>query len=240
MNAPQADAPATRSQQRTTMLLRCGVLAGPLFVTAFLLEGATRADYHPLRHPVSTLQLGETIGWTQTANFIIAGLLTLGFALGIRPALRASERDSTWGPLLIGAVGIGLIGSGLFLTDPVSGYPPGTPAISDYTWHGALHDLFSAPTFLGWPVACLVFARRFVGWGQRGWAIYSAASGVLFTAMFILTSQAFSQTPDLVDIGGLLQRSTITIGWIWLTLFAIHLLKTSNPTPTGPRKTQNQ
>jgi hypothetical protein len=159
MSAPRAHAPATRSRERKTILLRCGVIAGPLFVAAFLAEGATRADYHSLRHPVSSLQLGGTIGWAQIANFIIAGLLTLGFALGVRPALRASGRDSTWGPLLIGAIGIGLIGAGVFLTDPVSGYPPGTPATSDYTWHGALHDLFSAPTFLGWPAACLVFAR---------------------------------------------------------------------------------
>lgn len=230
MNTPHTETRATRSWDRTTVLLRCGVVAGPLFVAAFLLEGATRADYHPLRHPVSSLQLGGTIGWTQVANFIVAGLLMLGFAIGVRPALRASGRDSVWAPLLIGAAGIGLIGSGIFLTDPVSGYPPGTPAISDYTWHGALHDLCAAPTFLGWPAACLIFARRFAGWGQRGWAIYSAASGVLFAALFILTSQALSQTPGLVDIGGLLQRSTVTIGWTWLTLLAIHLLKTSNPT----------
>jgi hypothetical protein len=82
-----AYAPATRSRERTTILLPCGVVAGPLFVAAFLVEGATRADYDPLRHPVSSLQLGGTIGWTQIANFIIAGLLTLGFALGVRSAL---------------------------------------------------------------------------------------------------------------------------------------------------------
>jgi hypothetical protein len=79
-------------------------------------------------------------------------------------------------------------------------------------------------TVLGWPVACLVFARRFAGWGRRGWAVYSAVSGVLFLAMFILTSQAFSQAPGLVDFGGLFQRSTVTIGWTWLTLLALHLL----------------
>lgn len=124
---------------------------------------------------------------------------------------------------------IGLIGAGIFRTDPVSGYPPGTPAISDYTWHGALHDLFSALTFLGWPAACLVFARRFAGWGQRGWAAYSATTAALFATAFVLTSQGFSQSSGLVDLAGLLQRITVTIGWTWLTLLAIHLLRT---TPT--------
>ncbi|TCO59571.1 DUF998 domain-containing protein [Actinocrispum wychmicini] len=216
----------TASRTWTTRLLRCGVVAGPLFVTAFLLEGATRADYHPLRHPVSTLELGGTIGITQVANFIVGGSLMLCFALGLRRTLRARHRPSTWGPLLIGAAAIGLIGAGIFISDPVSGYPPGTPGASPYSWHGALHDLFSVPTFLGWPVACLVFARRFAGWRQPRWAIYSAATAVLFAIAFVLTSQGFGQTPGLVDIGGLLQRLTITIGWTWLTLLAVHLLKT--------------
>lgn len=158
-------------------LLRCGVIAGPLFVITFL----------------------------------VAGTLAIAFAVGARKA-------GFWGPLLIAAVGIGLVGSGVFVTDPVSGYPPGSAPISDYTWHGRLHDLFAVPTFLGWPLACFVFARRFAPW-------YSVISGVAFAALFVLTSAAFAQTPGLVEIGGLLQRATITIGWLWLTLLALHLMR---------------
>ena len=44
----------------TKTLLVCGVIAGPLFVVAFLVEGATRAHYDPLRHPVSSLALGDS------------------------------------------------------------------------------------------------------------------------------------------------------------------------------------
>ena len=75
-----------QSDVATTALLVCGAIAGPLFVIAFLIEGATRADYNPLRHPVSSLALGDN-GWTQTANFIITGLLMLAFAVGLRRAL---------------------------------------------------------------------------------------------------------------------------------------------------------
>jgi hypothetical protein len=53
-----------------------------------------------LRHPVSSLALGDW-GWLQTANFIVAGLLTLAFAVGLGLALR-SEKGSTRGPLLVG------------------------------------------------------------------------------------------------------------------------------------------
>lgn len=223
-----ADLPA-----RTRALVVCGAVAGPLFTLAWAVEGATRPGYHPLRHPVSSLELGER-GWTQRANFLVAGGLTLASAVGLRRAL-APLGGSTWGPLLVAAHGIGLVGAGIFVTDPVSGYPLGTPDhLQAYgSVHAALHDLFSVGTFVGLPIACLVFARRFAGWGQRGWAIYSAATALVFMAGFVLASMAFSQAEPLVAFGGLFQRATITLGWTWLTLLAIHLLLGLPQPPTS-------
>jgi hypothetical protein len=108
----------------------------------------------------------------------------------------------------------------------VSGYPPGTPdRLRGYgSVHAALHDLFSAGTFLGLPAAALVFARRFADRREPGWAAYSAATGLLFLAGFVLASMAFGQAGPLVAFGGLLQRATITLGWTWLGLLAVHLL----------------
>ncbi|HEX6677788.1 MAG TPA: DUF998 domain-containing protein [Actinomycetes bacterium] len=226
---------ATPSTLATRTLLACGAIAGPLFTLAWVVEGATRAHYRPLRHPVSSLELGD-FGWTQRANFIVAGLLTLALAIGLRRALRPLG-GSTWGPLLVGAHAIGLLGAGIFVTDPVSGYPPGTPDhLQAYgSVHAALHDLFSVGTFVGLPIACLVMARRFAGWGQRGWAIYSAATGLLFVAGFVLASMAFNQVESVVELGGLFQRATVTLGWTWLTLLAIHLLRALPQPPTsGP------
>ena len=48
-----ASMPST-PQAWTRRLLRCGVAAGPVFVAVFLLEGAVRDGYRPLRHPVSS------------------------------------------------------------------------------------------------------------------------------------------------------------------------------------------
>jgi hypothetical protein len=50
----------------------------------------------------SSLALGDW-GWTQIANFLVSGLLTLAFAVSLRRAFRPPE-GSTWGPLLVGAV----------------------------------------------------------------------------------------------------------------------------------------
>lgn len=207
-------------------LLACGVIAGPLFVVAFHVEGVTRAGYDPLRHPVSSLALGGS-GWTQTANFVVAGLLTLAAAAGLRLAL-GTGKGSTWGPLLVGVWAIGLIGAGIFPTDPVSGYPPGTPdRLSRYTTHGALHDLFSLPAFLALGMACFVFGRGLARRGERGWAIYSTVSGLAFAASFVLASAGFGQAEGLVELAGLFQRIAVAVGFGWLTLLALRLLSSS-------------
>ena len=156
-----------KARRKRKALLSCGVIAGPLFVAAFLVEGTARVGYDPLRHPVSSLALGDS-GWAQSANFVVTGLLTLAFAAGLRLALWPGK-GSTWGPLLIGAWAIGLLGAGIFPTDLVSDYPPGTPdQLPGYTWHGALHDLFSIPGFVALAAACFVFASRFAARGERG------------------------------------------------------------------------
>jgi hypothetical protein len=99
--------------------LACRVIDGPLFVVVFLVEAATRAGYDSLRHPVSSLALGDH-GWTQTANFVITGLLTLAFAVGLRRAFWPPE-GSTWAPLLVGVWAVGLLGAGTLVTGPLSG-----------------------------------------------------------------------------------------------------------------------
>lgn len=226
----QTKTPSYTDDTRTRALLICGAAAGPLFTVAWLLEGAGRAGYDPLRHPISSLSIGE-FGWTQVANFILTGALTLAFAFGLRLAFR-SRAISSRAPWAIGAIGIGLIGAGLFVTDPMNGYPPGTPGLPlQYTVAGRLHRLFSAFVFFGLPVACFLFARLFSRWGRRGWAVYSLVTGSAFIVMFVVTSVGFAQVGGLVDYAGLLQRITLTIGWAWLTLLAIYLLKTQPDIP---------
>jgi hypothetical protein len=207
----------------TSRLLAGGAIAGPLFVATFLVEGATRANYNPLRHPVSSLALGES-GWTQVANFLVTGLLTLAFAVGAGRALRRVG-GSTWGPLLVGVCAVGFLGAGIFATDPLSGYPPGTPDRQlQYSVSGALHQLFSTFYFVGLPAASIVFVRHFARSGERGWAIYSALAAVAFVVAFVLAAIGFAQTAGFVNYGGLFQRLTLIVGEAWLTLLAIHLL----------------
>jgi hypothetical protein len=207
------------------LLLACGVIGPLLFIIVFLIAGATRAGYSPLRHPVSSLSIGE-FGWMQAANFIMTGSLLVAFATGLRLVLRSST-GSFWGPLLVGLVGIGLVGAGLFTTDPINGYPAGTSLMPTLrSQHGRLHDLFGIPVFLGLPLACFVLSRWFARLGKRGWAIYSALAGSGMFVTFVLAGMGFRQTPGFVDFAGVFQRLSITIGWTWIALLAVHLLRT--------------
>lgn len=204
-------------------LLLAGAAAGPLFVAAFTVDGATRPGYDPLRHPVSSLSLGSR-GLRQRANFTAAGMLYLAGALGLQ---RAGRRTATV-PVLVAAAAVGLLGAGAYAADPISGYPPGTSAITDpRTTSGKLHDLFGIPVFLGIPAAAFVEARRARRAGHTGWAGASAGSGASMLAFLVLSSAGFGQNPSLVARGGLYQRASIVSGLGWLTALMLRALPSS-------------
>jgi hypothetical membrane protein len=222
---------------KTKVFLLCGAIAGPFFTILWFVQGLTRANYDPMRHPISSLSIGE-FGWIQVANFIVTGLLILAFSVELRHAIRPS--DSVWGPVLVALVGIGLIGAGIFMTDPLNGYPPGTPVLpTERTAHGIFHDLFGIPFFLGLPIACFVFARFFTRRGEHNWAWYSRLSGIGMLAVFIVARLGFRllpMYPELAANFGLLQRITVTIGLTWLTLLAVYMLNVQAETQTLGRK----
>ena len=215
----------TNDMQRRWLLI-CGAVAGPLFTISWFLQGLRRADYDPMRYAVSSLSVGES-GWVQIITFIVTGLLILAFSVELRRRLQGPS-GSVWGPLLVMLLGIGLIGAGIFVTDPLNGYPPGTPVIpTDRTTHGILHDLFGIPFFLGLPIACIVFSRFFTRQGERGWAWYSLLSGIGMFAVFFVARLGFRLLPTYPTLAanfGLLQRIVITIGLAWLTLLALRML----------------
>jgi hypothetical protein len=208
----------------TRGLLRCGQAAGPVFVAAFLLEGARREGYQPLRHPVSSLALGPR-GWIQTANFTVTGTLFLAAVAGLS---RAGDPAAAGRPAqaLIGAAGAGLLGSAVFPTDPVNGYPPGSPAALPGPTHtGTAHNLVAVPVFLGLPAAALNCALRSWRTGQRRFALYSVANAVTMLITTVLASAGFTQSPRFINRGGLFQRASVITGCAWLTALSTRALQ---------------
>lgn len=219
--------PLTRHSSLTTRLLITGGAIGPLlFILVFLIEGATRPDYSAWHQVVSDLSLGPD-GWMQIANFLQCGLLLLGFALGLRQVLR-SGKGALWGPLLLSIGGVALILSGLFVTDPSLGYPPGTTTSGLPTLHGAIHSVAGVILFGSVAAASVILARRFAGdpaW--RGWAGYSLTTGIIVAGVFIVMDVVLSLDQQHIfpaSPTGLLQRIAIIAGWGWIALLAFRLL----------------
>ena len=176
-------APCDPAARVTRSLLGYGVIAGPIYVAVSLAQALTREGFDPSRHAWSLLENGD-LGWLQVANFVLAGLMTVACAVGLRRALRPG-RGSVWAPRLIGAYGVSFVGAGVFRADPADGFPAGTPAGGGaVSWHGILHFAVGGIGFLCLIAACFVLAGRFAGAGKRGLAWFSRVTGVLFLAGF--------------------------------------------------------
>ena len=201
----------------TRLLLAGGALAGPLFMGVYLVQAFTRQGFDVTRHPASVLSNGD-LGWIQVTNFLLSGLLVIAAAIGMRRMLHPA-RAGTWAPLLIGLSGVGLLLGGLFVADPMDGFPPGTPAgpPAAITTNGLLHFVGAALGFCAWIGACFVFARRFAALGQRGWAVFSAVTGAYLLAAFLGTASGLG--PILALVLGVL------LIWAWLSATSARLMQ---------------
>jgi Protein of unknown function (DUF998) len=208
-----------RRPKASTMLLLCAVVAGPLYVVVGMMQILTREGFDPSRHALSLMSNGD-LGWIQIANFVVTGVLVIAGSAGMRQALHPG-RGQTWGPLLLGLYGLGLIGAGIFSADPALGFPPGTPAgpPAAMTRHGFLHFVFGGLGFMGLIAACLVFATRFAARRQRGWSAYSAATGLVFFAAFFGIASGSQKTWIIVAF-----TAAVVLAWLWLSVVAARLI----------------
>lgn len=203
----------------TAVSMWCGVLAGPFFIAVFLIEGALRPDYQPLRQPVSALAIGPR-GWIQRLNFLVTGSLALAYAPGLHAVLVAYG-TSWWPPVLVAIFGLGLIGAGIFVTD-VTGLE--WPSRAQRTRNGILHDQASFAVFVALVAASFTLARLFAGARDYGWATYSYISGLAVVVFFVLAGLGFAFKLNLNGVGGFMQRLSIVAGWVWLSLVPAHLI----------------
>ncbi|MGQ0569129.1 MAG: DUF998 domain-containing protein [Armatimonadota bacterium] len=194
----------------TKTLLTYGIVAGPLFVIAGLVQMAIRPGFDITRHPLSLLANGD-LGWIQTLNFLATGVLLITGAVGVKRALQSGP-GGRWAPLMLGLYGLSLIGGGIFRADPALGFPPGTPLENNpISWHGMLHFVVGTVGFIGFVAACFIFARRFKFLRQPGWAWCSVITGVLFLAAFVgIASGSKGPVSAFFAIA-------VVVGFIWIS-----------------------
>jgi hypothetical membrane protein len=196
----------------TRRLLACGIVAGPLFVVVGLIQAFTIPGFDLRRHYLSQLSSGQ-LGWIQMANFIVTGLLIAACAVGARRVLRGS-RMGTLGPVLIGGFGLCLAAAGFFVADPANGFPVGTPAPQQMSWHSIMHGVVAIVAFLFLFAACLVLAYRDARSRRRGWAAFSVASG--------LVSFGLPEVPN--PWGGVFLFCAAAAGFAWILALAARLM----------------
>ena len=207
---------STNNAKLTKRLLTCGIAAGPLYIGLGLLQMAIRPGFDINRHALSLLANGD-LGWIQTLNFLVTGILLIAGAVGVKQALESGP-GSQWAPRMLGLYGLGLIAASIFRADPALGFPPGTPLENNpISWHGMLHFVVGTLGFIGFIAACFIFARRFRSLQNPGWAWYSLITGILFLASFIGIASG-SKGPF-----SLIFASAVVLGFTWISALLSHI-----------------
>jgi len=179
-------------------------VAGPILFTAtFLAQEAFRRDeFDPVAEPVSALEAGPN-GWIQQLNFLVFGVLTILFAVGLHRGMRRT-RAGILGPGLLGLSGLGLFLAAIFpLREDAAGitYDPGG--------HFVAGLLFFSTSAAGL-VAVSRRAARDPRW--RSLAPYCLTAGVAGIAAFV--AMGILVMPDdapLHEWAGLGQRLVILV-----------------------------
>ena len=208
--------------RRSPWRLAGGIVAPVLFITSFTVLGARRGGYDWRRDAVSSLAVPPG-GMPQRINFIATGVLFAAAAGELR-RWSVVPRAASW---LIQAAGLGLVGSGVWVTDELAGRRAGsaTPEPLAATRAGRLHNLAALPIFVGLPLAALVSgiaAARYRAWR---WSAASAATAMLMPACFVCFGAAYGPVPALAGKGGIFQRLSIVTGFVWVGATCLRALR---------------
>lgn len=200
----------------TKKLLTCGLIAGPVYIGLGVLQGFIREGYDPTKHDLSLLSNGE-LGWIQITNFLVAGLLVILGAAGLKRAMKIGK-GRVWGPLLLGLYGLGLIGAGVFVADPMLGFPPGTPEgmPKSISFNGLMHMMSGSLGFLGLIISCFIFARRFASFKKGSLAAYSVATGIIFLASFVGIASGTSSAVIVLAF-----TAAVILAWTWISVVSM-------------------
>jgi hypothetical membrane protein len=212
--APRAGADCTPAERVTRSLLGYGVIAGPFYILASVIQGVVSPGFDFARHDWSLLSLG-TFGWIHSTVLVLTGLMVIAAAVGIGRELRSQSERSTaaW---FLGGFGVGMIGAGLFPADPAQGFPPGSPAgqTADISWHGLLHLATGGLGFISLVIACLLIAARFRRLHQTRWFVFSLVTGLFYLAAFVGIASGGATSSVVV----LAFTAAVLLAFLWLLL----------------------
>ncbi|MGL5824824.1 MAG: DUF998 domain-containing protein [Nocardioides sp.] len=211
----------------TKSLLGYGVIAGPAYVVVSVVQALTRDGFDLTRHQWSLLSNGS-LGWIQTGNFTLTGLMLIAMAVGVRRAL-ASGRGHIWAPRLIAAFGVSMIAAAVFEADPALGFPVGTPeGAATISVSGMLHFTTAGVGFTCIAIACFVIGRRYAADGRRDMGRYSRATGLVFLGGFACVASGGGST-----VANLIFTAAVIAVFVWTTVISRDLSRHTAPAPAA-------
>lgn len=212
-----ADITTKNNSNQTNMLLTAGILAGPIYILVGIIEILTRPGFDMTRHDLSLMANGD-FGWVHILLLVVTGLLTIAGAAGLRSKIKG-KKGGTWGPLMLGLYGFGLVGAGIFSADPANGFPIGTPeGAAEITTNGLLHFLSGTVGFIGLIAACFILAKYFKAKDEQSWAKYSRITGILFGAAFVGIAMGSNGSGAVLTTVVLAFTAAVILGWTWISV----------------------
>ncbi|WP_168709343.1 DUF998 domain-containing protein [Arthrobacter sp. PAMC25564] len=206
---------AAARRRRVGQAAVAGMTGPVLFVSGFTVLGWLDPGYSPTRMFVSELSLGPQ-GWVQILNFVLTGTLVVAFGRGLA-AHFSTGAASRAGPVLVQSIGVSLIASGPFTTDP-------SAMFEQSSLHGFVHGIFGAVVFTLAPLSCFVFHRRFHGdpvWRSlAGWTLFSGLVLTLGIGVLKISQQPGS---GLFEWKGAVQRVLLVTFMAWIFAVAFRL-----------------
>jgi hypothetical protein len=201
--------------------LRCGAVAGPLFVLVLLAEDLLVPGFDIKRHLLSQLALGK-FGWIQAGNFILCGLLNMLFGLTLLDKRSGEGRKALF--LFVVLFGSFLVLNGLVHTDPGQGFPPGSLAPVRPSASGTVHAVGALLTFLALMGVLIAFVRHFLLQGSGRRALYPLACIPLVGGFFL-----YGITHP--GLAGLSLQLAVLIGWTAPSVLAASLVRRERAKP---------
>ena len=178
-----------------------GIVGPVLFTLTFVAQELARMDeYSPLAEQVSALEAGPN-GWIQQVNFVVFGVLTMVFAIGLHQGLRP-VRLGVIGPALFFVTGIAAVMAAVFpLREDAAGvtYDPGGHMPAGMTF------------FLGSTLALIVISFRVARdprWRRLRFFI-AAVALLLVVGNVLMVRLVIPDEAPLHDWAGLGQRIVV-------------------------------
>jgi hypothetical protein len=194
-----------------------GIVGPILFTVAFVVQGFFRLEeYNPVAEVVSALEAGPG-GWVQQVNFVVFGLLTAAFAVGLHVGLRPT-RWGVIGPSLLVLSGMALVWAAVFpLREDAAGltYDPGLHIVGGMTY------------FLSSALGLIVVSRRMAAdprW--RHHASYALVTGIAAVALFVAMGVlVLPEDAPLHAWAGLAQRTVLAVLFPCIVVLALRPLR---------------